>query len=445
MTDTPRDTAFRILAQCAPGLEDILSLELAALGAPAGQQTRMPGGILWSGGWTSILAANLSLRVASRVLIEIGSFGARALGELTRKAARSVDWDRVHRAAGGDPSRIQFRVSASRSRLYHEGAIEARLREAAGLPPQVGGSDDVVSALAAATASADPPVLLVVRVHRDQVTVRLDTSGAHLHLRGYRQHVGAAPLRETLAAALLLQGVLSEDGTPSLAGIMDPFCGSGTIPIEAVLLARRIPPGMASPGFTPRRFGVLDWPDLPPNLWERSVAEARDRILRSDAIPARVFGSDRDPSAIDAARANAERAGVLDDLQLETANLSRAPRPEGPGWLVTNPPFGTRLGGRSSLRPLYTSLGRTLMPGGRLAGWSLLYLSADPVLDRVTGLSLETRLTTRHGGLAVRAMACCPPRSQNGSSRRLARELSGGPGPGEIVAPDGPKGIEDLP
>jgi putative N6-adenine-specific DNA methylase len=389
----PAPTQFRILAQCTPGLEATLARELEALGVPARSQTQVVGGIVWNGGWRALLKANLHLRVASRVLIEIGSFRARALGELTRKAALEVDWDRVRMAAAGDPERVRFRVSASRSRLYHEGAIEARLREAAGLP---------------AEASDDPDVLIVVRVHRDTVTVRLDTSGAHLHQRGYRQHVGLAPMRETLAAALLLQGALSVDGTwtvPAAPSLLDPFCGSGTIPIEAALLARRIPPGMASPDFQPRAYACLAWPDAPPGLWDEVVAEARDRILPPTGIAGRIVGSDRDASVVEAARANAVRAGVQEDVRFEVENLSRAPLAAHPGWVVTNPPFGTRLGGRKSLRPLYQSLGRSFMAGGRMAGWSLLYLSADPVLDQVTGLPLETRMTTQHGGLSVRAMA----------------------------------------
>jgi len=400
MDDATDTTTFRILAQCTPGLEGTLARELEALGIPTAQHTVLTGGIVWEGGWRSLLEANLHLRVASRVLIEVGGFRARALGELTRKAALAVDWGRVHQAAHGDPGRIRFRVSASRSRLYHEGAIEARLREAAELPPVGPPRDETAT---------DPGVLVVVRVHRDTVTLRLDTSGAHLHQRGYRTHVGLAPLRETLGAALLLQGVLSVDGTSYRSGhgsgILDPFCGAGTLPIEAVLLARRIPPGMASPDFMPRSFACLQWPDLPRELWEAVVADARGRILPSSALPAPVYGSDRDASVVEAARANAVRAGVAEDLQLEVANLSLAPHPPGSGWVVTNPPFGTRLGGRNSLRPLYTSLGRSFQPGGRLAGWSLLYLSADPVLDRVTGLPLEVRMTTQHGGLPVRAMA----------------------------------------
>ncbi len=400
MTASDPSAPFRLLAQCPPGLEPTLTRELAALGIPTPQQTPLAGGVMWNGGWEQLLRANLHLRVASRVLVEVGGFRARALGELVRKGRLAVDWERIHAAAGGEGRRIVFRVSASRSRLYHEGAIEARLREAGELPEAPGQQAETE-----AVGSTASPVLVVVRVHRDQLTVRLDTSGAHLHQRGYRQHVGTAPMRETLAAGLLLQGLLEPDGGWDRPSLVDPFCGSGTIPIEAVLLARRIPPGMASVGFVPRDFACLHWPDLPPDMWEMEVARARAGIRPVDPERFTVFGSDRNPRMVEAARANAERAGVSEDMHLATAPLSRAPHPEDPGWIVTNPPFGTRLGGRKSLRPLYAALGRGVQPGGRMVGWRLLYLSADPVLDQVTGLPLKVRMTTGHGGLTVRAMA----------------------------------------
>jgi putative N6-adenine-specific DNA methylase len=381
-------TDFRLMAQCPPGLEPLLLAELRALGIRA---TALQGGASWTGGWGDLMAANLHLRVASRVLVELGTFGARALGELERKGA-ALPWDRVPRTAGA-----RFRVSSSRSRLYHEGAIEERLRNAGDLP--------------APAPSEDPGApLVVVRVHRDKVTVRLDTSGEHLHRRGYRLHVGVAPLRETLAAALLLAGPMSDGSAPP---VVDPFCGSGTVAIEAALLARRIAPGLAMADRTPRHFAFRDWPDVPEEAWDAAVETARAVILPGLPATSAIFGSDRDAAVLDAAAANAERAGVLEDLHLATATLSKAPGPEEaaaagapPGWLVTNPPYGGRLGDRRRLRALYDSLGRAFQPGGRFAaGWSLLYLSGDPVLDTATGLPLEERFATSHGGLRVRAVA----------------------------------------
>jgi putative N6-adenine-specific DNA methylase len=376
---------FHLLAQAPPGLEPLLLAELRALGIQ-GQPLGGGGGVAWKGDWESLAAANLHLRTASRVLVEVGRFRARALGELARKAG-DLPWERVLAAhEAGAP--VRFRVSSSRSRLYHEGAIEERLRGGAGLGP-------------AAEDPAGPRTLVVVRVHRDEVTIRLDTSGEHLHRRGYRLHVGQAPLRETLAAALLL----AEEAEGNHA-LLDPFCGSGTIPIEAALLARRIPPGLAQVDEAgtrvPRDFAFLQWPDFPAAVWEAAVTLAFQGIL--PAAPAPLLGSDRDESVLEAARANAHRAGVASDVAWARASLSRAPVPPLPARVVTNPPYGTRLGERRRLRALYGALGAAIRTGGRLHGASLLYLSGDPVLDQTTGLPLEPRFATTHGGLRVQAM-----------------------------------------
>jgi putative N6-adenine-specific DNA methylase len=407
-------TSFSLLAQCAPGLEPLLAAELRARGVTG---TAIQGGVTWNGGWDTLLVANLHLRTASRVLVEVGRFRARALGELERKAGE-VDWERVHAAVEGgaaaseNPSpRVRFRVSASRSRLYHERAIEERLRRAADLPPDPpspGGSE---------TDEAGP--LLVVRVHRDEVILRLDASGDHLHRRGYRTHVGIAPLRETLAAALLQ----ARDGWGDVPGaeaapLVDPFCGSGTLVIEAALLARRIPPGMASPGYTARDFACLHWPDRPEGLWESILARARATIL--PGAPAPLLGSDRDAGVIDAAASNALRAGVADDVTFSTNTLSRVPPADptlAPGWVVTNPPYGSRLGERKRLRPLYAALGRTVKPGGPFEGWGLAWYSADPVLDQATGLNPSVRFETTNGGLRVRAVGVSPGEAATSPSR----------------------------
>lgn len=386
---------FPLLAQCPPGLESLLLGELKALGI-SGRPLPGGGGVAWKGGWEELMAANLHLRTASRVLVEVGRFGARALGELERKAGK-VDWDRVHAAAGkgargGDEAPVRFRVSASRSRLYHEGAIEERLRNGADLPAAPDAVDEA------------PHTLVVVRVHRDEVVIRLDTSGEHLHRRGYRTHVGAAPLRETLAAALLLARGETH-ATPS--ALLDPFCGSGTLPIEGALLARRIPPGLAQVdsggGRTPRDFAFLRWPDLPGAGWEAMLEEARSGILPETPVP--LHGSDRDPAMLEAARENALRAGVAADITWAAAPFSQAPLPPLPAWIVTNPPFGGRLGERRRLRALYGAMGSAFREGGPFHGAALLYLSGDPVLDQATGLPLKPRWETTHGGLRVRAMA----------------------------------------
>lgn len=365
------------LAQCPPGLEPILARELADLGI---RGTAMPGGVVWDGDWRSLLRANLELRVAGRVLTTLGSFRARALGELERKAG-AIPWDdRL------PPGPVRFRVAAARSRLNHERAVAERLARVSGRE-------------AARRDGEDGPTLVMVRIFRDEVTLRLDASGDHLHRRGYRTDVGAAPLRETLAAAALIGAGWTPDRP-----LVDPFCGAGTIPLEAALMARRIPPGLARAGREPRPFAFERWPGFPADLWKEVVDQGRSGILPAAEVPIR--GSDRDPAMVEAATRNAERAGLAGDVRFEVAPATAAPLPSGPGWLITNPPYGGRLGERRGLRRLYAALGGAAR--GPWSDWGIAFLSADRILDRHLALPLREAYRTRHGGKEVRLMVHAP-------------------------------------
>ena len=213
-----------------------------------------------------------------------------------------------------------------------------------------------------------------------------------LHRRGYRQASGKAPLRETLAAALLL--AMRWDGATPLA---DPLAGSGTIPIEAALLARQIPPGWH------RRFAFESWPEFKPSVWAYVRGESGGRVLERAACP--ILAADRDAGAVEAAAANATRAGVSADLTLRCAALSTsladpALAALSPGLVLTNPPFGVRVGESGRLRDLYASLGNLLR--GPLSPWQLGFVTSDPALAAATGLPLETALETTTGGLRIR-------------------------------------------
>ncbi|HYJ78413.1 MAG TPA: hypothetical protein VEW03_02330, partial [Longimicrobiaceae bacterium] len=235
--------------------------------------------------------------------------------------------------------------------------------------------------------------LFVVRVVRDDFTVSADSSGRLLHRRGYRQAVAKAPLRETLAAAMLL-GCEWDGGTP----LLDPMCGSGTIPIEAALLARNIAPGLAAASRSPRAFAFTGWPGFDAERWDGLVAEAVAAI-RPEA-PVAILGSDRDAGAIAAARANAERAGVAGEVSLAVRPVSAIEPPPGPGLLISNPPYGTRVGESDPLRDLYAALGRTAR--ARAPGWRLALLSADRKLEGQVGVRFAEVLRTSNGGIPVR-------------------------------------------
>jgi 23S rRNA G2445 N2-methylase RlmL len=192
------------------------------------------------------------------------------------------------------------------------------------------------------------------------------------------------------------------------------MCGSGTIPIEGALIARRMAPGIK------RRFAFLDWPGVSPWMWPRLVAEAE--AFQLARCPVRISASDRDQGAIAAARANAERAGVLEDIELAAKPVSALSQSGGVqgdvarGWIVTNPPYGVRIGEVGRLRNLYADLGNAVRRAR--AGWTLALLSAEPKLDAQIGIRLEERLRTRNGGIPVRLLVgTVPSESQSDKSR----------------------------
>jgi len=407
-------TGLPLFAVAAPGLEPIVAAELAGLGiAPRIER----GGVAWDGTLAELYGANLRLRTASRIIMRLGQFRARTFPELERYSRRLPWADYI------TPDRpVQLRVSCHKSRLYHEKAVAERIQRA--IAEVVGATNDSTpnhdtapgstrgkhhGGHGAATITAPgkpnqaPPTadpeddgahaqLVVVRFHYDRCTISLDTSGALLHRRGYRQELARAPLRETLAAALIIASGWDGD-TP----LVDPFCGSGTIPIEAALIARRIAPGLAHPPDSPRGYAFQEWPGYDPELWNTIVARAQAEIRPATAP---ILGADRDRGAIAAATANAQRAGVLADIEFANQPLSALQPPPEAGWLVTNPPYGVRIGERAPLRDLYATLGKIARQ--RLPHWHIALLSADPRLEHQLRIPLEHPIATRNGGIPVR-------------------------------------------
>ncbi|HET6578738.1 MAG TPA: hypothetical protein VFG66_10460 [Gemmatimonadales bacterium] len=366
----PADRSLNCFAVAAPGLEPLVAGELHALQAlcPLELADPEPGGVGFSTDRRGLYAANLHLRIASRVLVRVGTFHAAAFHEFERHAAR-LPWTEF--TAPGQP--VAFRVTSKKSRLYHQDAVAERLMAAAGTP--------------ASPAAGQAPQEFVVRLFRDECTVSADASGELLHRRGYRLAAGKAPLRETLAAAML-----AGSGWTGAAPLVDPMCGAGTVPIEAALLARRIPPGLH------RGFAFQRWPGFDPVVWEEVLTAARERIMPRAGVP--IAGSDRDVGAVGAAAANAERAGVAGDIVWRRAAISAIEPPTGPGWVVTNPPYGVRVGDRQRLRNLFAQLGHVLRR--RCAGWEVAFLSAHAELERQTALALGTVFTAENGGIRVR-------------------------------------------
>jgi putative N6-adenine-specific DNA methylase len=373
-------------AAVAPGLEALALAEARALGLDASLEE---GGIAWRGDLRSVLLADMGLRIPSRVVVRLAAFEARTFAELQRHAEQ-IDWKRV--VAPGDA--VRFRVTCKKSRLYHSDAVAQRLADA--VTRKVKGVRAEGSSVGDdELAERDDAGLFVVRLMRDQCLVSADASGELLHRRGYRQATAKAPLRETIAAALL-----AASGWDGVAPLIDPLCGSGTIPIEAALLARRLAPGAR------RAFSAEGWPGVP-----AALADSLRRELASAALPAapgRILGSDRDAGAIASAVANAERAGVAGDLELSTRSISALDVADGArGWIVTNPPYGVRVGDASRVRDLWAQFGKVLRE--RAPGWRVALLSPDPALERQLGIKLERVAQTTNGGIPIRFMVGVVP------------------------------------
>jgi putative N6-adenine-specific DNA methylase len=352
----------------------VLTAELRALGIRPGPARR--GGVAFTGTTRQLYVANRWSRVATRILVRVARFPAGTWDQLAAGMAE-VDWDEVLPA--NRP--LHLRVSASGSRLYHTGGIGERVERVLDRPVADEAGDDVQR--------------LVVRIAGNEATISLDSSGEALHRRGWRLAGAKAPLRPTLAAAMLLAA-----GWDASRPLIDPFGGSGTIAIEAALLARDLPPG------GDRGFAFRHWPTFEPGTWSSVEGEVASR--RRDAAPVAILVSDRDRGATTATRENAERAGVLDDLTIATHAVSDvvAPADSAAGWLITNPPYGRRVAGGGDLRDLYSRLGQVVRD--RLAGWGAAVLVADPTLGRATGLRTSRAFETTNGGVPVTLLTTRP-------------------------------------
>jgi len=368
---------YTYFAVAAPGLETFTTQELLGLGFE--NPSIEPGGITFRGDLADLYRANLHLRTASRILVRLGNFfHATAFPELEERASH-LPWERF--LVPGQP--VCLRVTCHHSKLYHSGAVGRSV--SAALARRLGQASPVVKA----DEEADQPAqIVVVRLADDRVTVSIDSSGRILHKRGYRQAVAKAPLRETLAAAMVMAS-----GWDRISPLLDPFCGSGAIPIEAAMLALNIPPGGDRP------FAFMNWPGFNPADWDSIRGAALPPPTTARRIPI-LQASDRDAGAIGMSRANAERAGVLEYIEFSCQAISSITPVAGRGWVVTNPPYGQRVSEGSDLRNLYARFGTVLRD--KCPGWRLSVLSSDPILVGQLGMELDTSLAMHNGGIAVR-------------------------------------------
>jgi 23S rRNA (guanine2445-N2)-methyltransferase / 23S rRNA (guanine2069-N7)-methyltransferase len=400
---------LQFFATAPRGLADLLARELQAAGAAEVQERS--GGVRFSGGLEAGYRACLWSRIASRVLLRLHSFEAPDEASFYREAA-ACDWS-VHidpaltlacEFTGTHPTITHSQFGA----LRLKDAICDRLRADSGARPSIERSRPAVRVLAYASGA--------------YLTLYLDLAGESLHRRGYRTEAGAAPLRENLAAGVLLRARWDEAAATG-EDWLDPLCGAGTLAIEAALIAAQRAPGMLR-----EYFGLLGWRGHQPALWLRLRAEAGQRARAS--IENRIRGSDADPHAIAAARANAVRAGVATLVQFEQMRLRDA-RPSGTSGLVcTNPPYGERLGDAAQAQALHADLGWVLRE--RFAGWDAAILTMDGAAAGALRLRSYRVHELFNGALPCRLLRIdlAAPGSADAEAARRARDEQAAASPG---------------
>ncbi|HEX7053844.1 MAG TPA: THUMP domain-containing protein [Burkholderiales bacterium] len=364
-----RSEAF--FASCPRGLEPLLARELAALGIPGA--SAVPGGVAFRGGWDACYSANLWSRVASRILWRVGEFACRDEHELYA-AVKALDWPALFAVE----RTIRVNVTAQKSPLRSlefaalriKDAVCDRFREALGARPSV--------------ERARPDVRVHAFLEAGRATLYLDTSGEPLFKRGWRAGAGEAPLRENLAA-----GIVMLTGWRPDEPLLDPMCGSGTLVAEAGAIARGRPPGGR------RSFGFERLRAFDASLWRRVQAEQRFAEAKPD-----LYASDSDPQAVKAARRNLAEAGVERWVKLERADVLERAAPAARGVMVMNPPYGERLGSAQELARFYPLLGNHLK--NHFVGWRCYIFTADLRLPKLIGLAPSARIPLWNGALECR-------------------------------------------
>jgi len=371
---SPLDGRLDLAATCARGLEEVLVEELIAIGAE--QITAGHGAVQFRGSVADLCTASLELRTAMRIVLRLAAGPASGRDPLYRLTS-SIAWEEL--VAPGQTIAVEAvgRSAAFPNRAFAallvKDAVVDRIRRRTGTRPDVD--------------RRAPDIPIHVHLGDDVVSVGLDASGEPLSHRGYRTGGGPAPLAESLAAGILR--LVGYDGEGPLA---DPMCGSGTLAVEAALIATRTAPGLAR-GFAFERWPRFDFGPLR-RARERAIAARR-------AAPSPILASDVDPLAIDAARRHAGAAGVGEAVRVERRDVRDLDLP--PGWLiVSNPPYGKRLGEVGPLREVYSALGDALKHGA--AGCAAWLLVGEPELARSIGLKTSRRIVLYNGPIECRLL-----------------------------------------
>lgn len=378
-------------ATCPRGLENILADEMAECGAASISQT--DGGVSFNGDLTTCYKANLQSRVATRILWRVGK-GGYATEEDIYKAALALDWPRWF-SVGRD---FMVKVTATKCPLKSLEFVTLRIKDAiCDRFRQVLGSRPNID-------TREPDIRVHAFLTADKYQLYIDTSGAALYQRGFRKASVEAPLRENLAA-----GILKLTGWKPGMPLLDPMCGSGTFLIEASMMALGLDPGHR------RNFAF----EKLLNYDERAWKEIR-KLSAAKVKPAtfqKIYGSDMDLRAVRVSRQNLQEAGLLEAVQLSHVDITNVAEPAPAGILVTNPPYGVRIGEDEMLAGLYPKIGEVLKR--RFSGWTAYFLTSDLRLPKLMRLAPSKRTPLFNGPLECRLFEI---RMVSGSNRREKNE-----------------------
>lgn len=379
---------FDLLVPCHFGLEAVLKREIYDLGY---EITKVEDGrVTFEGDEEAICRANIFLRTAERVMIQVGRFKATTFEELFQ-GIKNLPWEEYI------PEDGKFwvkKASSINSKLFSPSDIQSIAKKA-----MVERMKQKYHKEWFKEDGAAYPVRIFLL--KDEVTVALDTSGDSLHKRGYRTMTSKAPLTETLAASLILLTPWRKDRI-----LVDPFCGSGTFPIEAAMIAANVAPGMN------RDFTAEEWTNLiDRKLWYECVKEAEDMI--DTTVKVDIQGYDIDGDVIKAARENAKRAGVEHMIHFQQRAVADLSHPKKYGFIITNPPYGERLEDKADLPELYTQIGQAYQ---RLDSWSMFLITSYTETEKYIGRKADKNRKIYNGMLKTyfyQFLGPKPPKKRN--------------------------------
>lgn len=354
-----------------PGFQNTLLGELTKIDGVENAEA-FPGGVEFSGPIDLIYSTNLFLRTANRILLRIQSFNARSYPELYNKCRR-IDWE----IYCGFSSKVSFSVSSRNSRLHHSKNIESAVFSAL--------HDHMEKLGVQVVNDVDAPVCLHIRLSEDICTVSLDSSGDLLYKRGYRLMTASAPLRETIASAVLMESNWSD-----YKMIMDPMCGSGSFILEAVSMELQRAPGIN------RQFAFFHWPAFSEQKWNKCLQAAIQ--MSRDSIDKKYLASDINELAITQAKENANRLAVLDFITFEIQNCLQIVPHDKEGLLVSNLPYGKRID--LNVHDFFSNLGSHLKK--HFKGWRFAFITADTRFELLANLQVDKRISFTNGGIPVR-------------------------------------------